>query len=101
MKAAARLLSIGLFLLYVLFSMRAALDEFRNNFDIVAYVGLVYERAGHSPAEVQKLTFDELERKLPRKTYERIVGQGGYGEALATDPEALRQNLSWYKPRPL
>lgn len=72
---------------------------FRYNFDIVAYIGLVQED-GQDIAALQQSAYRELAAHAPPGQFRRITRAAGYRQTLFTDPEAYRQNLNWYRPRP-
>lgn len=70
-----------------------------TNWDALAYAALVADAGGASPDEARRAAYEGIERTDP--TSAALVDRSDYTRAVASDPEAFRQQLGFYRARVL
>lgn len=76
----------------------------REDFDLMAYVGVVHSYDAASDAEARARTLADLQRHLTPERYTWMVGRdypGSYARAMASDDRSFGQQLGWFRGRPL
>ncbi len=85
-------------------SMAGALSWPRQDFDLMAYVGVVRRYDASSDEEALSLTLADLRRELTPERFAWMTGQGhpdSYAHAMASDARSFGQQLRWFQGRPL
>lgn len=92
----ARLL-FALYLILCLWLGWRGLAQPAHNWDLVAYMALVLERDGLDPAAIHQRVFDEIKASPRHAVLTGEKDQMDYRRKVAADPEALRQQLGFYR----
>jgi len=90
--------------LAVLVGAAAAIAWPREDFDLMAYVGVVHRYDARTDGEARARTLADLERHLTPERYAWMVGRDypdSYARAMASDDRSFGQQLGWFRGRPL
>lgn len=82
----------------------AAIAWPREDFDLMAYVGVVHRYDARTDGEARARTLADLERHLTPERYAWMVGRDypdSYARAMASDDRSFGQQLGWFRGRPL
>lgn len=82
----------------------AAIARPREDFDLMAYVGVVHRYDARTDGEARARTLADLERHLTPERYAWMVGRDypdSYARAMASDDRSFGQQLGWFRGRPL
>ncbi|HRG95154.1 MAG TPA: hypothetical protein PLR99_02825 [Polyangiaceae bacterium] len=106
MLSARKLASLvrALVALAVLVGAAAAIAWPREDFDLMAYVGVVHRYDARTDGEARARTLADLERHLTPERYAWMVGRDypdSYARAMASDDRSFGQQLGWFRGRPL
>lgn len=72
-----------------------------GNWDLVGYTATAYSYQDPDPAAVHERTWASLARAMPPDILERLRSGSDYKQTVASSPEALGQQIPFYKPRVL
>ncbi len=81
-----------------------ALARPRQDFDLMAYVGVVHAYDAPSDEAARERTVADLRRELSDERFAWMVGRdypNGYAHAMAFEPRSFAQQLVWFRGRPL
>lgn len=69
--------------------------------DVVPYTAAVISIDESDSAKVHRKTFDALRDSVPAETFQKLTRRGPVVERVYSDPDALAQQLPFYRIRPL
>ncbi|MBL0196127.1 MAG: hypothetical protein IPQ09_18250 [Myxococcales bacterium] len=81
-----------------------ALAQPREDFDLMAYVGVVHRYDARTDGEARERTLADLGRHLTPERYAWMVGRDypdSYARAMASEDRSFGQQLGWFRGRPL
>ena len=81
-----------------------ALVRPRQDFDLMAYVGVVHAYDAPSDEASRARTVSDLRRELSDERFAWMIGRdypAGYAHAMAYEPRSFAQQLVWFRGRPL
>jgi hypothetical protein len=90
---------LGFFCLFLAWLVARSIHSPHWNWDLVPYVACVLESQFTDPADLQAATFEEIRRIVPPSRFVALTSGDYFGDVFR-DPEALRQQLPFYRIKP-
>ncbi|HSD11261.1 MAG TPA: hypothetical protein VLF14_09765 [Candidatus Binatia bacterium] len=90
---------LGFFCVFLAWLVARSIHSPHWNWDLVPYVACVLEGRFPDPADLQAATFEEIRRIVPPSRFAALTTGDYFGDVFR-DPEALRQQLPFYRIKP-
>lgn len=90
---------IALFGFFLVWLVARSVHSPHWNWDLVPYVACVLENRISAPADLHAATFEEIRRIVPSARFAELTSGEYFGDVFR-DPEALRQQLPFYRVKP-
>jgi hypothetical protein len=98
-RRSADLVGLGFFCLFLVWLVARSIHSPHWNWDLVPYVACVLQSRFPDPVDLHAATFEEIRRIVPATRFAALTTGDYFGDVF-NDPEALRQQLPFYRVRP-
>jgi hypothetical protein len=72
-----------------------------NNWDLIGYIASALSNSGQTGIALHDATYAELQKAIPPDQFDLLTGSSAYVRGVFQDPEALEQQLPFYRIRSL
>lgn len=96
----SRYLLIVLVLGIILTGSAAVFSNTKQNWDMLAYVGLIKEQSSINASEIHRTTYETVREVVSDEVFENLKSNNiKYRETAYEDPSSFVQQLAWYRVR--